>query len=324
MILVTGAYGFIGRYLIEMLLTQGFDVIASGKHIPGKQARRLFDKYNGHFEAREFNVTRANFKSLPDKGISAVVHCAALLRIDVQKYTAFDYFNVNSTGTYNILEYCRKTKVEKIVYIMTHSDINDADSEIIKEDTPRQFKTPYYGDKNYLPFIISKVAGADLVTKFDQDEMVRGIILRLSNIRGYGSKDSKFNCVFHNFIKKAINGEPIEIWGDHTTRRDLIYVKDVCHAIISAIKTPEARFTYNIGTGVGLTIEDEAKAIIEAFSSDQKKSDIIYKPDITEVRTKSCVFDITKAREELAWSPKYTYLEAMKDFKQCMDNNSYE
>jgi len=311
MIIVTGANGFIGRYLVQQLIDNGDDVLATGS---SDKSKNYFKDKGIPYET--IDVTKKeDFDKLPNS--DAVVHLAALLRIDRDKHTALDYIKVNGYGTFNVLEYCYKVGA-KIIYSQTHSDIDASKDIIISEKTERAFTSSHEISDNVYPFIVGKNMGMDLIMAYDNDGVIpAGIVFRLSNIRGYGSRDTRYNCVFHQLIQKAINGDPIEIWGDHKTVRDMIYVKDVVNAIIKAINSNTAHGLYTIGSGSGVTILDEAQAIINAFCT-KKQSKIIFRPEIKEVRTKNTIFDISKAVQELKWKPQYTYEEAMIDYKKEM------
>jgi UDP-glucose 4-epimerase len=294
-VLITGGKGFVGRHLKEMMEMTGWDIVAPSKEELDILNPESFDKYN----LQDFD---------------AVIHLAALLMID--GYSPAQYFAYNAVGTFNVLEFCRKNRIPKIIYAMTHSDVNKADTIIVDEWTPQHFGTNSF-DKNSIPFISSKIAAADMIAAYHRQGEVQGIILRLSNIRGVGSRDEKYNCVFRSFIDKAIKGANIEIWGDPPkTFRDLIYIKDVCSAFIAAVKSKQAFGYYNIGSGKGLTIEEEARAIIKVFSSVMHQSEIVYRRDIEEVRKVSCVFDISRARKELNWMPIYSYEEGLQDYRK--------
>ena len=318
MILVTGATGFVGRYLVDQLVKDGVEVLATGRSEKGE----VYYKKAGIPFVRLDVTKEEDFDNLPKENIDAVVHLAAILSIDTAKWTPKDYLVVNALGTYNVLEYCRKNNVKKIVYAMTHSDVNRAKEMIITEETPRQFGSTI-GPGNTLPYIVSKIAAMNFIEVYTKEAGMQGIVLRFPGIRGYGSRDAAYDTVFHQFIQKAIRSEPIEIWGEHKTVRDLVYIKDVVAAIISALKSEIASGLYNIGSGKGMTIEDEAKAIIKVFSPPDNPSEIIYRPNIEEVRKRSYIFDISKAKCDFDYSPKYSYEEAMIDYKKEMESGKF-
>jgi len=291
-ILITGGRGFIGKYLVKELLKSGHQPI-----VP----------------AKDFDVTiPSTFESLYNVDIDVVIHLAALLMID--GHPPEDYYKVNALGTLAMLEFCRKKRIKRFVYAMTHSDFNNVDGKIYP-DAKADFRTGGY-DNNSLPFITSKIAGAQMVEAYwKQGDLEQYAILRLSNIRGFGSKDTRYNCVFHQFIQKATAGEDIEIWGNPArTRRDIIYVKDVCRAFVAVVERKRSGW-FNIGVCIGYTIEDEAKYIISVFTK-EKRSRIVYRKDIEEVRKKGQIFDIEKTRIHLNWAPKYDYLSALEDYRE--------
>ena len=323
MIIVTGATGFVGRYLVDQLVEDGVEVLATSR----SESREAYYKKVG-IPFMRVDITREeDFDNLPRENVDAVVHLAALLSIDVEKWKPADYLMTNALGTYNVLEYCRKIGSKKMIYAMTHSDVNRSKELIINENTPREFGSTrdVAGHGHTLPYIVGKIAGINFIEGFIKEGAIQqGIIFRFPGIRGYGSRDSHYDTVFHRFIQKAIRSEPIEIWGEHKTVRDLVYIKDVVAAIIGALKSERANGLYNIGSGKGMTIEDEARAIIKVFSPPDNPSKIIYQPDIEEVRKRSYIFDISKAKRDFDYSPKYSYEEALRDYKKEMEKNRFQ
>ena len=292
-VLVTGANGFIGRYCLKGL---------------GDICNVLGFNHNA-LDVTNFD----DFLRIKNISVDAVVHTAGLLSIDIGKYTPGDYFRVNLGGTYNVCEFCRRNDVGVIVFMMTHSDVNCSDSLLISEDTPRCFGGPA------VPYVVSKTASLDMIESYSREYGIRSVSLRLPGVRGYGSRDSFYGCVFHQFIKKAIGSDPIEIWGGHKTVRDFVYVKDVVRAIGLVLSNTNAYGLYNISMGRGYTIEDEAKAIIKVFSPDGNPSELVYRPDIPEVRTRSYVFDISKAHNDFGFHPLFFYEDALRDIKKEME-----
>jgi UDP-glucose 4-epimerase len=298
-VFVTGGNGFIGRYLIRAMLHEGWTVGQSSSDITASLLPA--DECPGCYDA--------------------VVHLAALLMIN--QHQPEDYFRVNSYGTFNVLEFCRVNKIKKFVYAMTHSDQNRSPNAVLNEDEENNVfgANSFEAGHNSIPFIASKIAAMKMVEAYDRQGIVQGISLRLSNIRGYGSADTKYNSPFHQFISKAMKGEDIEIWGNPPkTFRDIIYIKDVCSAIIAALKS-DCHGVYNIGSGNPYTIEEEVVNIINVFSPPDKRSKIIYRPDIAEVRNHDCIFDSEKAQKDFYWAPCYSYYRMLEDFKKEMEED---
>ncbi len=314
MIVVTGATGFIGRYLVDYLNANDHSVVATGHSIRGKEYYRSMN-----IDYVTVDITKeSDFEKLPIRDVDAVVHLAGLLSIDALQWKPQDYIMVNAYGTYNVLKYCKDVSVPTLLYSMTHSDVNRVEDSIIKEDTPQIFG-------GALPYIVSKIAGKNFIDGFVRDKLIeRGIVFRFPGIRGYTSRDTYYDCVFHQFIQKAIRSEPIEIWGEHKTLRDLIYIKDVVSAIIMALESDSANGLYNIGSGKGLTIEDEAKAIVSVFSPEGKPSMLMYRPDIEEVRKKHQIFDISKANRDFGWKPEYSYVDGLFDYNREMELKRFD
>jgi len=121
-----------------------------------------------------------------------------------------------------------------------------------------------------------------------------------------------------------MKGETIEIWGEHRTFRDLVYVKDVVSGFIQALNSPNAKGLYNLGSGEGLTIDQEAKIIVKVFSPINNPSKIVYRPDIEEVLRKSFVLSIEKAKRDFGYAPKYTYETAMRDYREEMISGRFK
>jgi len=294
-ILLTGGSGFIGTYLCRMMKEKGWQVIAPSSKEMNICYEREWNQYSERYDA--------------------VVHLAAKLMIN--GHSPAEYFDTNTLGTLNALEFCRVNKIPALVYAMTHSDTNLINDRAIYPVSSNCYGTGSW-EHNAIPFIQSKVAAADMIEAYDRMGAVNGFIMRLSNIRGYGSNDTKYNSPFHRFIDKARKGEDIEVWGNPPkTKRDFVYIKDVCRAFIQVIERPWAmRGYYNIGSGRALTILDEVRDICDVFCPPGKRSKIIYREDIPEVRKASSLFDIQKAINELDWKPEYSYRQGLEDFKR--------
>lgn len=324
MILVTGATGLIGTYLIDQLVKDGVEVLATGR---SKIAEAYYKKQGTPF--LNLDITQeADFRKLPQENVSAVVHLAALIPANVREedYDPRHYITVNVIGTLNVLEFCRRNSVHKIIYSSSHSDVENLwrFGKPIDEEAGRDFK--YTGD--HAMYIISKLSGADCIEHYNEQYGMQSIIFRLPPVYGYGPHTEIFKngkplkTGFEIFIENAIAGKPIEVWGDCQKGRDIIYVKDVVSAIILALKSEDAAGLYNIASGKAVTLKEEAEAIIRVFSSKESPPRIIYRPDKPN-SIQPFLYDISKAKGDLGWSPKYSFEQMLEDYKKEAESGRF-
>jgi len=120
------------------------------------------------------------------------------------------------------------------------------------------------------------------------------------------------------FIRNAIAGNPIEIWGDPTRGQDIVYVKDVVGAIIGAIDSDKAHGLYNITSGVKTTLDEEVKGIIKVFSPPGHPSEIRYRPERPSMPC-TYVYDISKAKRDFSYQVRYPFMRMLQDIKLEME-----
>ncbi|MFA6409830.1 MAG: NAD(P)-dependent oxidoreductase [Gammaproteobacteria bacterium] len=316
MIVVIGAFGFIGTYLVDELLMEKNEVIATGRN---EVSMGYLLKKGASFV--KLDITKADdFYSLPTQGVKAVVLLAATLPANVRNYNPFDYVNTNVNGTLNVLEYCRINKIPKIIFTSSYADVRNlwAKDKPITEKMPRDFL--FTGD--HALYVITKNMACDLIEHYSQEYGIQGIVFRLPPVYGYGphleiyENGKYYKSGFQVFVEKAIRGEQIEIWGDSKISRDIVYIKDVISAFISALKSTRAAGLYNITSGVPLSLDEQVRTTIKVFSLKDKISGIVYRPDKKSTGF-SYVFDITKAKQDFGYAPKFISFERMLlDYKE--------
>lgn len=123
-------------------------------------------------------------------------------------------------------------------------------------------------------------------------------------------------------IDRAISGEVLEVWGDPSRVKDMVYVKDFCQMLYKALFVKREKGHYNVGTGVGTSLLDQIKGIAEVFCSKDKKSEIIMKPEMPNAP--QYIMDITPAKDELGYVPQYNYIEMLQDMKRNMEYEKYD
>lgn len=324
-ILVFGAAGFIGTYLVDELLHEGYDVVVSDISNVGREY--YADKRVSYVN---IDITeKRDFDRLESHNFDAVVHLAAWQPANVgeKNYDPKDYINVNVIGTLNILEFCREKGVERIIYASSHRNTQAlwAANKAIREDDGRGIK--YSGE--YAMFSISESAAQDCIEHYGAQYGLRTIVFRLPPVYGYGPhteiyKDGKpIKTGFQIFIEKAMACQPLEIWGDANVGRDIIYVKDVVSAFMKAVESATASGLFNITSGKYLTLREQAETIAKEFWGSSESPKIVERPDLPNGMD-AFLYDNSKARRELGWCPKYSFADMLADYKAESESRKHE
>lgn len=328
MVIVIGATGFIGMYTVERLIADGEKVIATGRN---QKVAPILEQMGAQFISLDI-TKREDFDKLPTKGVKGVVLLAGLLpanvKVDITKdENAADYFEVNVIGTINVLEYCRKNYIRKVISNCSYSDVHGAWKKgiALKETEPRDFQ--FTGD--HAVYVISKNAANDVMEYYNQQHHMQCASFRFPPVYGVGPHsaiyvDGKYyKSGIQTFIENAKKGEDIEIWGDPHITRDIIYVKDVARAFSMALKSDKTYGLYNMTSGTELDLEEQVKAVIQVFGK-ETKSQIVYRPDKPN-NTPSFLFDMTKAKEDFGFVPEYkSYIAIMEDYKKELESGRWK
>ena len=327
MIVVIGATSFIGMYTVDELVKNGIEVVATGRNT--KLAPTL---QNLGAEFIELDITKPeDFSRLPSDSVDGVILLAGLLPANAKadlkdSENARDYFEVNTIGTVNVLEYCRVNGIKKIISTTTYGDVAGAWGKgyAITEDEPRDFN--FTGD--HAVYTISKNAANDVIEYYSQQHGLQGAVFRFPPVYGVGPHgtilvDGKpYKSGIQTFIERAQAGEDIELWGDPHISRDIVYVKDVARAFRLALKSDKTRGLYNMTSGVSLDLEDQARAVIEVFG-EGCGSKIVYRPDKSN-NTPSYLYDMSKAERDFDFVPRYTdYVAMMVDYKKELESGRW-
>jgi len=303
LIVVFGASGFIGTYLIDRLVADGYDVVATDISQIGED---YYKKLGVPFVP--LDITQEDeFGVFPKENIVAVVNCACLqpANISDKECNPSKYIDVNVVGTLNILEYCRKAKSRLISF---------------------NSRKPIKGE--YGMYAISERAATDCVSLYKQQYGMRNITFRIPPVYGYGCYTEIFKegkpvkTGFQIFIDNAIKGEPLEVWGNAKLGRPIIYVKDVVSAVISVFGSRTSGM-WDIWSVKKLTLKQEAEDIIEVFSPKDNKSKIMYCPDKPNSieKTRDLDFNWSVFRR---WKPQYSFRDMLVDYKKEWESGKFD
>lgn len=328
MVIVIGATGFIGMYTVKELIARGMKVVATGRN---KKLGDKLEKWGADFI--DLDITQKDdFKKLPTKDVDGVILLAGLLPANAKadlknEENASDYFNVNVIGAINVLEYCRKNGIRKVIGSCSYSDVSGAWDKgyQITEDEPRNFK--FTGD--HAVYVISKNACNDVMEYYNQQHGMQCAWFRFPPVYGVGPHGTiyvngkAYKSGIATFIDNAKEGKDIEIWGNPHIKRDIIYVKDVARAYYLALNSEKTYGLYNMTSGTQLDLEEQARAVIDVFSED-KKSKIVYKPEKSN-NTPSFWYSMEKAKRDFGFIPEYTnYHDIMIDYKKELESGEWD
>ena len=302
---VTGAAGFIGRWVVAELLDRGHTVYGLDNFSNGSE-RNIEAFRNDAFHINKGDVrSRDEVDQLFKADVDACIHLAA--EIDVQESLdgPQSHFDSNVIGTQNVLEACRRTDT-RLSLIGTCMVYDMVDSkEGINEEHPTKPASPYAG---------SKLAAEDLAEGYYHGYDLPITILRPFNTYGPYQKSGMAGGVVSIFTNRDINGEPLKIFGDGTQTRDLLYATDCARFIVEATFSDETiGEVLNAGTGHDVSINELAELIA---TGDTEITHVEHHHPQSEVQKLLC--DPTKACEMLDWEPQVTLDEGVSRLRMWL------
>jgi len=303
-VLVTGANGFIGSHLCEILLKKRYIVIGL---VYGDKKNIEHLKKNKNFQMVRGNITNflQIFRILKREKPQAVFHTAALLPSNKKNENPLLFFEVNTKGTLHLLEACHRSNVKDIVFSSSMSIYGRDIQHLPVDERHPANPADFYG--------LSKLQAEEIGKLYAQKYNLNIIILRYAGV--YGPKREE--GVVATFVKNAFKNKTLEILSD--TSWDIIHVEDVVRANIKALeKVGKLKSEIiNIGSGKETHIKNLAKKIIKITGS---KSKIKIKKTLPRFRF---FFDIRKAKKLLDFKPlslQKRLSQYIKDLKRGLSN----
>ena len=273
-VVVTGSSGFVGSHLVRRLLREEAQV-------------RGLDITNGE------DIT--NWDKIKDLGdFDIIYHLAALMYVPYSYKEPRNTYFVNTIGTLNMLELCRKNDA---TMIFSSSYVYGQPKYLpIDEEHPTNAVNPYNQ---------SKIIGEELCQGYSRDHGIKVIIFRPFNIYGIGQKEEFLIPTIIKQAKKSI----IQLL-DPKPKRDYIYIDDVIEAYLKAsLINISGLKIINLGSGISYSVNEVAKFITSNFLN---HIDITYTQTKRQNEIENCIANISKAKEMLDWSPKVNLSEGLK------------
>ena len=305
-VLVTGGAGFIGRWVVKRLLDENYDVI-----VVDNLSNGLKDNLN-EFENRK-NFIRFVVEDIRKKKkidflfskykFSICFHLAAQINVQDSIDNPELAFENNVIGTYNILEAARKFNT-KVILVSTCMVYDLADSEkAISETHKLRPLSPYAG---------SKAAAEELTLSYYYGLNLPVVILRPFNTFGPFQKTNMDGGVVSIFINRKLKNQKLQIFGDGTQTRDLLYVEDCADFIVKSAESEKCvGQVINAGTNIDISIKELATLIIEDTT---KIEHLKHHHPQSEIMKLLC--DNTKAKKVLNWEPKTSLKEGINKLEK--------
>ena len=305
---VTGADGFIGSHLTQMLLDHGYSVRALAQYNSFNNRGWLDDVWTGgeltdkdRFEIVSGDVRDPNFCRHFVDGCAAVFHLAALIAIPYSYIAPDSYVDTNVKGTLNICQAARDAKVERLIVTSTSEVYGTALQVPIPETHPRQPQSPYSASK----------IGADAIAmSFFYSFDLPVVIARPFNT--YGPRQSA-RAIIPTIISQIAAGQKVIKVGDLSPTRDFNFVADTCRGFIALAEADgvEGR-DINIASGTEISMGDTLNLIAEVMGADVnfEVDPQRIRPSKSEVR-RLCG-DNTLIKSLTDWSPRVSLKEGLR------------
>ena len=286
---VTGGVGFIGSYLVKLLVEEGHEVtvIDNLYNTVNSRLESLFPEIN-KIEFQKIDIRDRESMKKVLKNIDGVFHQAALTVVQDSFSRPEEYFDVNVRGTENIFKLANENKF-KVVYASSSSVYGHKLETPIAEDVERNPINPYGKTKLEAEHLAEKYS--KLNTEI--------IGLRYFNVFGIG-QTLDYAGVITKFLDRIRMGKAPIIFGGGSQIRDFVHVNDVARANLLAMESNSSNLIVNIGTGNAISILELANMIISA-------SGLKIKPIFTEALEgdiEKSHADISQAKKHFNWEPK--------------------
>jgi dTDP-L-rhamnose 4-epimerase len=333
-VLVTGGAGFVGSFVCERLIAQGFAVRVLDNLDP--QVHQAPPAIAPGVEFRRGDVRDADTCAHALDGIDVVVHAAAAVGIGQSLYRVRHFIDVNTTGTATLLEaLAARQRPVKLVMLTSMTGYGEgvyrrpSDGRLLRVDARRDEDIDRFGWEPVCPethevlepcatpesaallcrnvYALSKRHQEELALSLAATYGFEAVCLRLFNVFGpRQSLSNPYTGVIAIFLSRLLAGQRPLVYEDGAQTRDFVSVHDVVGAILAAIGSPAANGqVVNIGSGVGRGIASVAATLARVTGRDDLLPEITYRFRSGDIR--HCTADISRARDLLGFEPTVSW-----------------
>ena len=310
-ILVTGADGFIGSHLTEMLVQQNYEVSALVFYNSQNSWGWLEDtKVKDKVKVINGDIRDPHHCATITEGIDCIINLAALIAIPDSYVSPSSYISTNVMGTLNLCQSAIKNKVSKFIQVSTSEVYGTALYVPIDEKHPLQPQSPYSA---------SKISSDSIAFSFYSSYGLNLSIARPFNT--YGPRQSA-RAIIPTIISQCLSENKIIKLGDLSPTRDFTYVKDTCSGLIAIMNSSKTvGKTINIGSNNEFSVKEILDHIQKLTGN---KLDVSFeseriRPKASEVYRLRC--DNTLLKKISDFELKYDFIEGLKDTIQWFQQN---
>ncbi len=303
--LVTGGAGFIGSHLVEKLLAAGHEVA-------------ILDDFNDFYDPQIKRANIANFAGdvavhaidlrnanavrdlFRQEKFEMIAHLAARAGVRPSISHPELYYDTNVAGTLHLLEAARRTGIERFIFASSSSVYG------VSKVVP--FSEDLHLTQTISPYAATKIAGEFLCSTYSHLYQMRVVALRFFTV--YGARQRP-DLAIHQFTRRIHAGQPIDQFGDGTTRRDYTYIDDIIQGVMAATRYEGPRFdVFNLGESETIELRELIAELEQAIG---RKAEINRLPEQPGDVPITCA-DISKARKLLGYHPTTSLREGLPRF----------
>jgi len=305
-VLITGGLGFIGSNLSIRLVNLGADVTLVDNMMP-RQGGNLFNvsEIAGRLHINFSDVRNGLSMDYLVKEQDYIFHLAGQVNHVESVRNPIQDLDINCRGTLVLLESCRKfNRGARIIFAGTRGEYGKSVKLPVAEDHPTNPKGIY---------AVTNLTAEKMVLVYRDIHGIEGTCLRITNTYGqrHQMQHDEFGVV-NWFIRKAIDGEMIPVFGDGRIIRDFLHVDDLVRCLLKVASSDMAYGdVFNVGTGIPTSFLDLAKVIVEVAKTGSYAF-TEFTQERKEVEPGDYYTDISKIKGMLGWEPQVTLREGLE------------
>jgi UDP-glucuronate 4-epimerase len=310
-VLVTGGVGFIGYHVSRALLARGDEVVivddfSAAPYPVADKTRNAADLHAEFGERVALQTACVTDRSAIDAhvaGVHGVIHLAGLAGVRPSFEAPARYARVNIEGTATVIEAAIAAGVERIAFASSSSVYGNSTPLPALEDAPAVApESPYAASKR----------GAELVASALLRRAPKTSCAALRYFTVYGPRQRP-EMAITLFMRAALAGGAIEMFGDGSMRRDFTHVDDIVRGTLAALdRAPAGYRPYNLGSGAPIDLAGLVRAVGEAAGRDLR---VEVRP-IPRGDVEATFADIDRARRELEWTPRIALRDGLATVKE--------